>query len=297
MLTDSGLDVTAALAWATEVTGPLTGVAELSGGWTSTMLALTTQSGDDHVLRLMTREPWWTHGPALTTREAEVQQALAHTRVPSPRSRALDADGERCGWPAHLMSLLPGRVDRTRTDPASLDRLAHELATIHAVEPTIEVRAYQSWTWEAKRAVPPWAGDATLWEQAFALLRTDPPAHEPRFLHRDFHLRNVLWSDERITGVVDWVEASTGPAWLDVAHCATNLALDHGTATADQFAAAYVARTGREAEPYFDVMDVVGFLPPPGKEGFVTAPDERRRLEDRLAVVLPRALGRSGSSR
>lgn len=51
MLTSDDLDVTAALIWAAGKTGPITGTRELSGGWTSTMLALSTQSGDDLVLK------------------------------------------------------------------------------------------------------------------------------------------------------------------------------------------------------------------------------------------------------
>lgn len=289
MLTAGDIDVTEALAWVSEASGPLAEVDELSGGWTSTMLAVTTEVGDELVLRLMTREPWRTHGRGLTTREAEVQAMLAQTLVPAPRTVALDADGERCGFPAHLMSRLPGRTELDRVDATSLGELAHLLATIHEVTPTIPVRTYQSWAWEAKYSVPLWATDATLWEEAFTLLRTDAPTYEPCFIHRDFQPRNVLWSGSRISGVVDWVETSMGPAWLDVAHCCTNLALHHGSETADRFAAAYVARTGREPQPYFDVMDVVGFLPPLGKEGFITATDERRRLEERLAVVLRRA--------
>jgi aminoglycoside phosphotransferase (APT) family kinase protein len=288
VLTAGDLDVTDALAWVAEASGPLAEVDELSGGWTSTMLAVATEAGEDLVLRLMTREPWRSHGAGLTTREAEVQQMLAPTPVPAPLSLALDADGQRCGFPAHLMSMLPGGTDLDRADGDSLDQLAHLLATIHEVSPTIEVRTYQSWAWEAKYAVPSWATDAGLWEEAFALLRTDVPAHEPCFIHRDFQPRNILWSGGRISGVVDWVETSMGPAWLDVAHCCTNLAIHHGSETADEFAAAYVARTGREPQPYFDVMDIVGFLPPPGREGFITATDERRRLEERLATVLRR---------
>ena len=162
------------------------------------------------------------------------------------------------------------------------------LATIHEVSPTIEVRSYQSWAWEAKYVVPPWAIDAALWEETFALLRTEVPDYAPCFIHRDFQPRNVLWLDGRISGVVDWVETSMGPAWLDVAHCCTNIAIVHGSETAERFAAAFVARTGREAQHYFDVMDMVGFLPPPGKEGFIKATDERRRLEERLSSVMRR---------
>jgi aminoglycoside phosphotransferase (APT) family kinase protein len=286
--TTDGLDVTDALRWATGAVGTVTRVSELTGGWTSTMLALDTGDGGEHVLRLMTREPWHSHGPALTTRECEVQRMLADSCVPAPRSRALDADGRACGFPAHLMTLLPGRTDLDRIDEVSLDRLAALLADIHDISPTIDVRTYQSWAWEAKYSVPPWAGDAALWEDAFALLRTDVPDFEPCFIHRDFQHRNVLWSGDRISGVVDWVETSMGPAWLDVAHCCTNIAITHGSDTADRFADAYVARTGREPQHYFDVMDIVGFLPPPGKEGFITADGERRRLEERLSSVMQR---------
>jgi len=286
-----GFDVTAALAWAERATAPVTGLRELHGGLTSTMLALSNGSGDGSVLRLMTREPWRTHGASLTTREHEIQEMLVATAVPAPRSRALDAEGRFCGVPAHLMSLLPGRVELDRVDERSLDLLAGALHAIHRVSPTIEVRAYQSWAWEAKYVVPPWASDPGLWEDAFALLRTDPPDSEPCFLHRDFQPRNVLWSGGRISGVVDWVETSIGPAWLDVAHCSTNIAVRHGTEGADAFAAAYVARTGAVPQPYFDVMDIVGFLPPPGRQSFVSAADERERLEGRLRGVMRRLPG------
>ena len=287
VLTADDLDVTDALTWASATIGALTHVSELSGGWTSTMLALANEQDDAFVLRLMTREPWRDHGPALTTRECEIQHMLASTSVPAPRSCALDAHGRECGFPGHLMSLLPGRVDLDRVDMLSLDRLAHLLATIHEIAPTIAVRSYQSWAWEAKYSVPSWATDAAVWEDAFALLRTDAPSYEPCFIHRDFQHRNVLWSeDHQITGVVDWVETSMGPAWLDVAHCCTNIAIVHGSETADQFAAAYVARTGRERQHYFDVMDIGGFLPPPGKDGFIKATGERLRLEERLSSIL-----------
>ena len=54
------------------------------------------------------------------------------------------------------------------------------------------------------------------------------PAYEPTFLHRDFSHRNLLWDGPGSSGVVDWVETSTGPRWLDAAHAATNLAVAFG---------------------------------------------------------------------
>jgi aminoglycoside phosphotransferase (APT) family kinase protein len=287
VLVVGGVDVTAAVSWAEETVGPISGARELVGGWTSTMVALSGDGRDDVVLRLMTREPWRTHGAGLTARESAVQRMLADTSVPAPRTLALDADGRSCGFPAHLMTLLPGAVDHV--GGAAAGPLVDLLATIHEVVPTIDVRAYESWAWEAKFEPPPWAADRRLWLDAFALLRTDPPAFRPCFIHRDFQPRNVLWSAGRISGVVDWVETSTGPAWLDVAHCSTNIAIVSGNEAADAFAVAYTERTGRGAEPYFDVMDVVGFLPPPGRKGFFDDDGpENRRLEDRLRTVAQR---------
>ena len=73
--------------WAAERLGhDVVEVEPLSGGITSTMLALTTADGDRAVLRLMTNEPWRTHGTELTTREHETQLLLADTAIPAPRS-------------------------------------------------------------------------------------------------------------------------------------------------------------------------------------------------------------------
>lgn len=292
MLQAVDVDTTAVLAWAAGVVGPIATVTELTGGMTSTMLRLRRASTSDVVLRLMTREPWRTHGEGLTTRESQVQQMLASTPLPVPRSLALDPSGQFCGYSAHLMSMLPGRIDPSLADPASLGQMVNLLAAIHDVEPTIEVRPYQSWAWEAKYVAPEWAKDASVWQEAFAVLRGDPPEHNTRFIHRDFGPRNVLWSKGQITGVVDWVETSLGPAWLDVAHCCTNVALVHGNQPADLFAEAYTEQTGQAAQPYFDVMDIVGFLPPPGREGLFTTTRERDHLEDRLRAVLQRLASR-----
>ena len=111
---------------------------------------------------------------------------LADTPVPAPRSLALDADGRHVRVPRAPDDPAAGpRSTPTASTTSSLDQLAELLATIHEVSPTIEVRTYQSWAWEAKYAVPSWATDPDLWQDAFALLRTDAPdvraaLHPPR---------------------------------------------------------------------------------------------------------------------
>src|SRR3954453_17336510 len=96
-------------AWAEAVLGAaITDVVELSGGITSTMLALTDASGQQAVLRLMTKDPWRAHGRELTLRERAALQELAMTPVPAPRSVGLDAESAVAGVAMHLMSRLPG---------------------------------------------------------------------------------------------------------------------------------------------------------------------------------------------
>lgn len=242
------------------------------------MLALTDVTGRRSVLRLMTKEPWRAHGPALTRREAAALQVLESTPVPAPASLGLDAEGRHAGVSAHLMSRLPGHATAAMDDGAAA-AMAGLLGVIHDVRPAQPFRTYQSWAWEAKRTVPPWTDHPDSWRRAFDALAEEPPSYEPTFLHRDYSHRNLLWSDTHITGIVDWVETSTGPAWLDAGHAATSLALAFGPEPARAFLAHYAALTGRRPEKYWLVMDTVGFLPPPGKQPLFGTSTELRRLD------------------
>jgi aminoglycoside phosphotransferase (APT) family kinase protein len=267
------------------------------------MLALTSDDGSKLVLRLMTEEPWRRHAGGLLSRESLVQTQLADSDVPAPRSIAVDATGEQAGVPAHLMSYLPGALALDRDDDANLEALAAPLTGIHAVHPGDGgwPRTYQSWAWPEKRIVPEWSEQPALWRRAFAVLEGEAPAYEPMFLHRDFHPGNVLWEGDAVTGVVDWVETSAGPAALDVAHCMTGLALLHGVNAATRFAQHYRRASGRDeaSSAYWWVMDVVGFLPGPQK---VTVPwrEAGRSIDDalayqRLEAALASALAGLGS--
>ncbi len=281
-----------AIAWAeSELGEQIVDVVALSSGLTSTMLALTTASGRESVLRLMTIEPWRAHGAALTRRERAAQLELVSTDVPAPTSLGLDAEGATLGVAAHLMSRLPGVP--THASPASLHHgtitaMAEMLATIHQVRPTEPFRTYESWAWQAKRVVPAWTRHPQSWQRAFTMLADEPPDYDPTFLHRDYSHRNLLWTDGRISGVVDWVETSTGPAWLDAAHAATNLAVAFGPDLARDFLASYAAVTATTPEPYWLVLDAVGFLPTPGRPPMFGARAELQGLDEWLHDLLSR---------
>lgn len=243
----------------------------LTGGWTSDMWLVRTPDSREAVLRQMTRDPWKAHAAELLNREADVQGALSRTAIPVPRPLAIDETGAAAGAPSLLMTRLQGDLLLHDDGDEVLARLAAVLGAIHAHRPASHrPRPYQSWAVQAKRVPPDWAADTELWRSAFRVLDRSPPEHRGVFMHRDFHLGNVLWREGRVSGVVDWVEASWGPADLDVAHCETNLAMLHGPSAAHRFRAAYpAATTTADQSPkdstYWQVMDVVGYLPTPRK--------------------------------
>jgi aminoglycoside phosphotransferase (APT) family kinase protein len=269
----------------------------LTGGWTSTILRLTASDGQQAVLRLMTKQPWRRHAPGLLARESSVHDQLAASAIPAPRSIGVDLSGAEAGVPAHLMSYLPGRLCLDR--PTAIEPLAALLAEIHRFDPgPARPREYQSWADADKRVVPSWARRSDLWERAFEQIEQPPPAYTGTFLHRDFHLGNVLWTGDRVSGVVDWVETSWGPAELDVAHASTYLAMLHGAEPAAGFADAYDRHTLRHrtapGSRYWNVLDIVGYLPDPAKVAqpwrdlglSISNELARTRLEQWLEVLL-----------
>ncbi len=291
----------AASAWAEAATGaPVVRAVPLTGGYSSRMLALEHADGRNTVLRQLLLEPWRTHARELLEREATVQRQLARSgaAIAAPVPLAVDPTGERAGDPSLLMTRLPGRIELRRCDDATAAALASTLLAVHRVRPESGrwPREYQSWAFEAKRKVPPWSRDDGLYAEAFARLAEPPPAYEPTFLHRDFQPGNVLWHQSRVSGVVDWVETSTGPADLDVAHCASNLATLHGAAAGVAFSEAYDAAggeraAGADARAYWQLLDLVGFLPAGGRESGATGETilATWRAHERSDLTLERA--------
>ncbi|MEW2396949.1 alpha/beta fold hydrolase [Streptomyces sp. NPDC046862] len=247
----------------------------LRGGWSSQMRRLTLDDGSGLVLRSFVRPFFRRHAPGLLAREASVLTLLAsYDGVPVPELRAVDATAEHTDHPSLLMSLLPGSVRVDDEDDEDLERrldlLAGQLARVHAVVPDEAPRTYQAWT-SPERVDAPGGG---LWERAVDVIRRPAPAYEGCFLHRDFHPGNVLFTGSgetlRISGVVDWVETSWGPADLDVAHCSTALALLHGPEHGLGFRARYEAQGGRRLaeDPdhlYWRLLDALGYAPDAAK--------------------------------
>ncbi|SEG91585.1 Ser/Thr protein kinase RdoA involved in Cpx stress response, MazF antagonist [Actinacidiphila yanglinensis] len=247
----------------------------LYGGLTAEMRWLTVAGPDGGsrrlVLRTFTHPEFVADAERLLAGEAAALAVLTGTGVPAPRPVAVDAHAAHCEYPSLLMTHLPGRT--LLADDGIEERvvpLARQLVAIHRLRPAARPAGYQPWT-TAEEVVPPPGADAAAWSAAVEVIRAPAPAYEGRYLHRDFHPCNVLFEpgpegarEPRITGVVDWVQTSWGPADLDVAHCSSNLAMLHGPAWAGRFAREYeraggvLAATAGERR-YWRLLDALAF--------------------------------------
>lgn len=262
------------LAWVRrhlDVGERVVGTEPLHGGITAEMRRLTIGTRDgrtrDLVLRSFVDPYYVARAEDGLTREAGALSLLAGTGVPVPGLVAVDPTAAHCEYPSLLMTHLPGRpaLDDEGVE-ARVPLLARQLVAIHAVRPAERPRTYMTLT-TADTVVVPRGADAAAWAAAIDVIRGPAPPYEGRFLHRDFQPGNVLFdvpprnaAAARITGVVDWAATSWGPADLDVAHCATNLALLHGPAWGLRFPEAYeeaggVLATAPSERLYWQVRD------------------------------------------
>ena len=274
-----------ALDWAgSALGGTVTAARALRGGTASAIHLLTVTSGSEArrvVLRRYVREEALEE-PDLPERESCALTFAAQLPVPTPQLLAVDAAGEQAGVPAVLMSWLPGSV---RWWPPDTDRwlagLAALLPAIHAAPlPPPEVIPPFAPYRQASYEPPAWARWPRIWARAAEICHQPIPAGPRVFLHRDFHPGNVLWQRTKVSGVVDWPRASTGPPSADVGHCRANL-FGYGAAAVDRFTFLWEGLTGASYDPWADVVTIIGFLGSLRDE--VPPPGERDLIEDVLA--------------
>jgi aminoglycoside phosphotransferase (APT) family kinase protein len=260
--------------WVERVARPVRSATRLRGGWSSEMRLLEVDGPDGPerlVLRFFTKPHFLRHAEAMLQREAATLDRLAGTGIPVARTIAIDACADECAFPSLLRTCLPGAIQLQDDGGAATrcDLLARLLVTIHRVEvdDATRPRAYQAWTRHDLVRVPPNTQRPELWARAIHIIRADPPAYDACFLHRDFHPGNVLFdAQQQVSGVVDWVETSWGPADLDVSHCSTSLALLHGVTCGIEFAERYRAAGGHlasdpAARSYWYLLDALAFAP------------------------------------
>jgi aminoglycoside phosphotransferase (APT) family kinase protein len=229
------------------------------------------------VLRRHNRPDWLARRPDLVTYEATVLRGLAGSGLPAPRLLGVDPAGTHCRAPALLSTWLPGRTMRAIRSPRRIAALARTLRELHALRPPPAIRPYRPWYDTSRLAPPAWSRCPQAWAAAFALVAAGPSAEPSALLHRDFHQQNVLWQAGRVSGIVDWVEASVGPVGADLGHCRRNLAQHGGAAAADLLLRQY----GADLHPYWDLVSATDLI-----HDYADRPD--RELDDFVARAVAR---------
>ena len=232
----------------------------MTGGIVSVVHRLTIDHGSHrYVLVLRRYEQAEPDAAALIRDEDAVLRAVHGAGLPVPEPVAIDADGsESGGHPAILMTRLPGRLDLAPVDPDGwLRQIAAMTARIHDVR--VAAPPFRSRIDAAAPQIPASATRPALWEAAFDVLRQQAPEPATCFIHRDLQHFNLLWQRGRLTGVVDWATARTGPAEFDIGHCRLNLAVLFGADWAERLRLAYEAEAGRAVDPWWDLYAVTAY--------------------------------------
>jgi aminoglycoside phosphotransferase (APT) family kinase protein len=235
----------------------------LTGGLTSIVHRLTVQRNgcrEEYVLRWWgpdsESEPWTTRAVAL---ETAVLTKLEETDIPAPRVIGATTD-TALGGPAVLMTRVPGRMLlMPRERERWLRQMAQMLARIHAL--AVDGKPFESWLDRSQLSPPPDGSRTDIWREAVAVIAEERTPTRTCFLHRDYQHFNLLWSRERLTGVVDWIEACVGPPEIDVGHCRLNLTVLFSAAVAERFRAIYEVESGHKVDAWWDVHALLSYGP------------------------------------
>ena len=203
----------------------------LSGGFDTEIYALRLRGAPPAlaaplVLRLLRPH----HDPARALREQATQNAVADLGFPVPRVLMASAEAESLGAPFVLMQRLPGRP-LLATRPIGMGGVLADLQLrLHELDPAPLAHALgASGTFDAylevlERRVE--RGGFDHLAPLVAWLRSRrPPATAPVICHGDFHPQNVLLSEGRVSGVLDWPNALVADPAFDVAATVNILAL------------------------------------------------------------------------
>jgi len=253
----------------TAADGRVVSVAVLPGATSSALHRVEVERKGERfslVLRRFTNDEWVRAEPDIAVREAMSVQHAVRAGLPAPELVATDKDGSYCGVPATLVTQVPGDVVLLPANRQEwISGLAQAAAQIHRVDAAGFRWKYRRYNDRDSLHVPHWSQQSGAWRKAIEVVQGAAPPYRECFVHRDYHPSNVLWSNGRVSGVVDWVNACRGPAGIDVAWCRHNLANLHEVSVADDFLAGYIEAAGSDFkyDPYWDLMSVVELLPGP----------------------------------
>ncbi|WP_144124483.1 phosphotransferase family protein [Catellatospora sichuanensis] len=231
------------LGWLRRALGaPIAAVTPLVGGIAHAVSAVDTADGRRYALRRWCRPGWQVEDPWFTpANEVAALTALSGTGLPVPEVVAVDPTGAHTDFPALLMTWLPGTMLPSATHraaaepPPSTDMLRQLIAAAHAVHAVdgTGVAPFEPYVVLADARPPQASSRPELWERAIATGAAIGSPARSTLIHRDYHPGNTLWCGGRLTGVVDWTNASRGRPGYDFGYLRVNLLIAHGQGAAD----------------------------------------------------------------
>ncbi len=254
--------------WIKDVLGnnaAIKSIVPLKGGMSSEIYRLDVSGQPPLVLRQITDMEWLARKPDLALQEATSLRAAAKIDVATPLLIAVDEMGAKVHYPSVLMTMLEGNVTLSPNYLQDwMHGMAEALKSIHSVDISTPW-SYHTYNKISELEIPYWSKHPDQWKQAIDILQGSQPITKCRFIHRDYHPANILFKDNKVSGIVDWINACIGPAGIDVGHCRLNLALLIGTEAANLFLQKYIElmEGNFEYHPYWDLLTLIEFLPGP----------------------------------
>ncbi len=207
----------------------LLAIEPLPGSYSNSTHLVRARSPDRSSLRLVVRR-YRVFGSfdrgEKACREYHTLELLRRHGIPAPEPIYPDDEGAILGTPGIVTRLVQGTRVTSPSDPMAWARaLAQILARIHKVPRGPETEGFlldsdseASWFLRSG-TVPDYVAahpeGATVWSWARDMLDGGEPV-EPSQVHIDYWQGNALWSEGRITAIVDWEEAgleTPGSTW------------------------------------------------------------------------------------
>lgn len=240
----------------------------LKGGMSSNVFLITIERNSTRfnwVLRQINNPIWLREEPDLVVHEVESLKVVSSLTTPTPTVIAFDCDGSKCGLPSVLMTKLEGTPQLKHPNMNTvIKQIAKHLIQIHGIKRTEQFRwRYVSYFSFDELKVPQWTASPKEWQKLIRVMKNIPePTYQPVFIHRDYHPTNILWENNNITGIVDWVNACIGPRGIDIGHCRWNLAMLYGVDVAEQFLTYYEKNSEQHFiyDVYWDIVALFNVL-------------------------------------
>jgi aminoglycoside phosphotransferase (APT) family kinase protein len=187
----------------------------LQGGISAHTTAFTLTNGKTYVLR--TIGDWrQNHNPLAATHEYQLLEQLSKLGIMAPKPCILDQSNH-----SFVIEFIDGEPNLNPIDLQShLQQYARHLAAVHKIEHQnlkLDFLPKQ----KAKTLDQPEVMRLDLDEDKIraALESVDPieQSNPPVLRHGDFWPGNLLWKDQKITGIIDWEDARIGEPLADLA--------------------------------------------------------------------------------